>query len=91
MANYAVLTYDYLMDCYADVSEMFENFDSAVDLATGMYEERFERGTDFQDFEIAIMDLRGDWVPVAHFEFDRDDPYKTLHVVRNSHDLADYL
>lgn len=76
MSAYAVLTWDsYEMD-YTDVSDTFASKSAAVKHALELYDDLFYRGapeTDHIDFDLAILDMRGSWVPFAHFEFDSDD------------------
>ena len=76
MNTYAVLTWDSYEMGYTDVSDTFASESAAVKHAQELYDDLFYRGapeTDHIDFDVAILDLRGDWSPFAHFEYDPDD------------------
>ena len=76
MDKFAVLTWDSFEMTYTNVSRAFDSESSAIECARMLYDDLFYRGapeTDYTDYDVAILDLCGNWVPFAHFEYDPDD------------------
>lgn len=76
MDKFAVLTWNSFEMTYTNVSRAFDSESAAIKHALELYDDLFYRGapeTDRIDFDLAILDMRGSWMPFAHFEFDSDD------------------